>query len=181
MNNYFHDDFFSWVLSLFFKWKLKVVMDIRDLAFIESHYIKMMFLPTAWDNAENIDLEWININFPPLPRSSIPKEPGVYAFVVEPSLFSLEPASGLFYIGKATNLYNRISAYIGEQSKDFSRTTRPHIWRMLNQWKGHLKYYYSITNTVEEAENIEELMIKALRPHFNKQYDAETSQVMRAF
>jgi excinuclease UvrABC nuclease subunit len=106
---------------------------------------------------------------------------GVYAFVVEPNLFSLTSANGLFYVGKATNLYQRIGAYSGELSKEFSDSKRPHIWKMLNQWKGRIKYYYSTTDNVAAAENIEEEILKALRPPFNKQYDAETSQVMRAF
>jgi hypothetical protein len=38
-----------------------------------------------------------------------------------------------------------------------------------------------VTQDVAEAEEFEKEMLKAFRPHFNKQYDAETSQVMRAF
>jgi len=156
-------------------------MDVNDLAIIESHKIEVMFYPRSWEGAENLTLEWNIVNFPPTPRNLIPHRSGVYAFVVEPDLFSLVPANGLFYIGKATNLYQRIGAYISELSKDFERSTRPHIWNMLNRWNGHFKYYYSITENVEVAEQVEEEMLKALRPPFNKQYDAETSQVMRAF
>jgi len=156
-------------------------MSVLDLAFVESHYVKMMFYPEAWDEAVSHAMEWEVIDFPPNPRSAVPSESGVYAFVVEPSLFSLAPANGLFYVGKATNLYQRIGAYIGELSKEFSDSKRPYIWRMLNQWEGRFKYYYSITDDVLEAESIEEEMLKALRPPFNRQYDAETSQVMRAF
>ena len=156
-------------------------MNIKDLAFVESHYVKMMFYPEAWDDAVNLPLVWIDVNFPPNPRGCIPREPGVYAFVVEPNLFDFSPANGFFYIGKATNLYERIGAYIRELSKDLSDTQRPYIWRMLNQWDGRLKYYYSTTNDVAEAEDIEEEILTALRPPFNRQYKAETSIVMRAF
>lgn len=156
-------------------------MDVKDLAFVESHKVQMMFYPDAWDNAKHKDMEWIDVDFPPNPRSDIPDRPGVYAFVVEPCLFSLTPANGLFYVGKATSLYRRIGAYISELTKDFSDTRRPHIWKMLNQWNNRFKYYYSITTDVAEAEELEDEMLKALRPPFNKQYDAETSRVMRAF
>ena len=156
-------------------------MDVKDLAFIKSHYVKMMFFPDAWDSAQDAAMNWINVDFPPHPRSDIPDQPGIYAFVVEPKLFSFPPANGLFYIGKATNLYQRIGAYIGELSKDFSASKRPHIWDMLNKWSGRFKYYYSTTNNVAEAEVIEDEMIESLRPPFNKQYKAVTSQVMRAF
>lgn len=156
-------------------------MNIKDLAFIESHYVKIMFYPQAWDDAQDIEMDWVDVDFPPDPRSAIPKEPGVYAFVVEPNLFSLQSANGLFYVGKATNLYQRIGAYISELSKEFSDSSRPHIWKMLNQWDGRFKYYYSITEDVSVAEDIEDTILSALRPPFNKQYEAETSQVMRAF
>lgn len=154
---------------------------IRDLAFVESHYVKMMFYPQAWQSAQNSTRTWVETEFPPDPKSGIPNESGVYAFVVEPNMFSLSPANGLFYIGKATNLYQRIGAYISELSKGFLDSKRPHVWTMLNQWDGHFKYYYTITGDVSEAETLEEDMLKAFRPPYNKQYDAETSQVMRAF
>lgn len=156
-------------------------MNVMDLAYIESHKVNMMFYPEAWDNAPVIELDWTELDFPPNPRNLIPQEPGVYAFVIEPSLFSLEPVNGLFYVGKATNLYQRISAYISELSKDFIDTRRPLVWKMLNQWNGRIKYYYSTTEDVTRAELIEEEILKALLPPFNRQFDAETSQVMRAF
>ena len=84
-------------------------------------------------------------------------------------------------MGKATNLYQRIGAYIRERSLNFSDTRRPHIWRMINQWDGRLKYYFSTTENECDAKALEEEMINAFRPYFNRQYDAETSQVMRAF
>lgn len=156
-------------------------MDVRDLAFIKSHNVEIMFYPEAWDSVENIPMSWSCEDFPPSPRSIIPDQPGVYAFVVEPDLFSLSAANGLFYIGKAKSLYQRIGAYTRELRIDFSDTKRPRIWLMLDQWNGRLKYYYSVTDHVATAENHEDIMLKALRPPFNKRYDAATSQVMRAF
>lgn len=155
-------------------------MNINDLAIIESHYVRMMFYPNAWINNPALNLNWTNYDFPPKP-ADIPNKPGVYAFVVEPNLFSLNPANGLFYIGKATNLYQRIGAYKSELNTALTDTKRPLVWKMLHRWNGHLKYYFSTTNDVEEAEKIEQLMLNALRPPFNRQYEAETSKVMRAF
>ena len=155
--------------------------ELNDLAFEQSHFVPMIYLPPAWKPHEGMKREWVITDFPPVPRKKIKKAPGVYAFVVEPNIFSLIPASGLFYIGKATNLYDRIGAYIGELNKGFTQTRRPQIWRMLNLWNGHLKYYYTITDNVRLAEELEAKMIQAFRPHFNRQYDAETSKTMRAF
>ncbi|MDY7577260.1 hypothetical protein RGU70_02810 [Herbaspirillum sp. RTI4] len=154
---------------------------IHDLAFVKIHQVEMMFLPSAWRAAPSVSLTWHQFDFPPTPNVA-PKVPGVYAFVATPNIFNFDYAGGLFYVGKATSLHNRISAYIAEIGKDFAVSGRPAIWSMLNQWNGHLRYFYVTTATVEAAENLEEEMIEAFRPPFNKQYKAATtSRVMRAF
>lgn len=154
---------------------------ITDLAVQKFHIIEMMFLPSAWALAKNSSRTWHKCDFPPVPRNSIPKCSGVYVFVVQPNLFDFEQAGGLFYIGKATNLYERISAYIGEKNKDFIKSQRPLVWRMIDQWNSHLKYYFTITNDVTEAEELENEMLNAFRPYFNREYEAEVSRAERAF
>lgn len=154
---------------------------IHDLAFVHIHTVPMMFLPDAWRAAQNSARTWVGLTFPPEPRSDVPTNPGVYVFVVMPSIFDFVHSSGLFYVGKATNLYSRIGAYLSEKTKPLHVSTRPHIWRMINQWEGYLKYFYTITATVEEAEALETQMLNAFRPHFNRQYEGTLSQTMRAF
>lgn len=162
---------------------------LQDLAFQKFFKLEMMFLPDAWNEARNWLrsnpklCNWQTIEFPPQPqqRSSLPKTSGVYIFTLEPNIFDFNKTIAILYIGKATSIYDRIGSYIGELNKDFKNSNRPHIWRMINQWNGELKYYYMDTEDVEEAENFEEEMLKAFRPYFNKKYDAETSQIMRAF
>ena len=78
-------------------------------------------------------------------------------------------------------MYERISAYISEIGKDFKNTRRPHIWKMINRWDGHLKYYFTVTENVEEAEDLEDKMLTAFMPYFNRSYEAETSRNRRAF
>lgn len=158
-----------------------VSQDIQDLALLDFHKVEMLFLPPAWNAAPAIPCTWVGNDFPPSPRSSIPKQPGVYVFVVSTNVFDFPCANGLFYVGKATSLYERVGAYIGDENKRFLNTTRPLVWRMINVWSGHLKYFYATTADVAEAEHLERQMINALRPPFNRQYDATTSQTMRAF
>lgn len=158
-----------------------VSQDIQDLALLDFHKVEMLFLPPAWAAATPIPCAWVRSDFPPNPRSSIPKQPGVYVFVVMTDVFDFPCANGLFYVGKARNLYERISAYIGDENKRFLNSTRPLVWRMLNVWSGHLKYFYTTTADVNAAELLETQMMNALRPPFNRQYDATTSKTMRAF
>lgn len=153
---------------------------LNDLAHANNHLVEMMFLPQAWHTAKPVSLTWHQIDFPPSPNR-LPTRPGVYVFVATPNIFDFTWAGGLFYVGKATSLYKRISSYVAEIDKDFQTTRRPRVWRMVNQWQGHLKYFYTTTATVEMAENLEAEMIEAFRPPFNSQYAAETSREMRAF
>lgn len=158
-----------------------VHQDILDLAFLGYHNVDMLFFPPAWQAAPDIPCHWTCSDFPPNPRSSIPKKPGVYVFVVTTDVFNFPCANGLFYIGKATNLYERIGAYIGDENRRFLNATRPLVWKMLNLWSGHLKYFYTTTTDVAAAEHLETQMTNALRPPFNRQYDATISKSMRAF
>lgn len=156
---------------------------VRDLAYINQHHVEMFFFPKVWKEAvDQPNLKWKTFNFPPTPRRQIPKSPGVYAFVVEPNMFNFSPANGLFYVGKATSLYDRVGAYITDLNADYdSKNTRAHIWMMLNQWDTHLKYYYVTTNTVAEAEHLENQMILAFKPHYNVKLAAKPSREVRAF
>ena len=155
--------------------------DLYDLAFQGLHDVPMMFFPQAWKAAPNMPMLWKQNDFPPLSRKDIPKQPGVYIFVLMTDLFGFPHGNALFYIGKAKSLNKRIGAYIDEVDVHLLRTQRPLVWRMLNQWNGHLKYFYTITPDLPAAEQLESHMIEAFRPPFNRQYEGITSKTMRAF
>lgn len=154
--------------------------DIHDLALQSFHDVPMMFYPQAWKAAPHIPMSWSQADFPPKPRNGIPKKPGVYVFVVMTDLFGFPHGNALFYIGKATNLYERVGAYISDVDLHLLRTKRPLVWRMLNQWNGHLKYFFTTTPDADAAKQLEGHMIEAFRPPFNKQYEGRTSRTMRA-
>ena len=160
----------------------EVLTDICDLAIDGALYeVRMQYSKRAWSAAASSSHKWTELAFPPNPRSAVPKEPGVYVFIVHPNLFDLPHSSGLLYVGKASSLYNRVGAYISEIDKRLVSTQRPHIWRMVNVWNGHLRYVYTTTATVADAEDLEKRMLKALLPCFNKELPAETSIRQRAF
>jgi hypothetical protein len=155
--------------------------ELVDLAFQDGHHVKMLFYPLAWAKAPTMACSWVGNEFPPIPRAKIPKQPGVYVFLVKTDIFDFPHASGLFYIGKAKNLYERIGAYINDVDKKRLSATRPLVWRMLNQWDGHLQYFYTVTPDVTAAEVLENQMLSAFIPPFNKQFEATTSATVRAF
>lgn len=136
-----------------------------------------------WAKAPARTLTWHCVSFPPdrAARRGLPDDSGVYVFVAEPSLFSLPQTSTLLYVGKAKKIRSRIRAYISELKIRSGKTNRPHIWRMTNAWNGHLRYYYTTTTDVAAAEALEDEMLAALNPYFNKELPAELSQRVRAF
>jgi hypothetical protein len=136
-----------------------------------------------WAKAPPKSLTWASLKFPPdkATRRGLPNDAGVYVFVAEPDLFSLPQTSTLLYVGKAKKIRSRIRAYIAELKIRFAKSARPHIWRMTNVWHGHLKYYYTTTASVADAEALEDEMLVALNPYFNKEVPAELSQKVRAF
>lgn len=136
-----------------------------------------------WAKAPTRALTWQSVNFPPdfITRRTLPTDSGVYVFVAEPNLFSLTQTSTLLYVGKAKHINIRIRAYISELKLRSGKTARPHIWRMINAWHGHLRYYYTTTVDVDAAEALEDEMLAALNPYFNKELPAELSHRVRAF
>ena len=160
----------------------EVLGDIFDLAFHGSIFeVRMQYSTRAWNDAKSSSHAWTEVAFPPDPRSLVPDEPGVYVFVVKPDLFGLPATSGLLYVGKAKSLYDRVGHYMSEINKRHALTKRPHIWRMVNVWNGHLRYLFTTTATVTDAEDLEDRMLDALLPYFNKEFPAETSSRQRAF
>lgn len=157
------------------------VDQLNDIAVTKDHVVEMVFLPSAWSKAANSNRAWTSVPFPPVPRNQVPTQPGVYAFVVTPDLFDLDAASGLFYVGKATNLNSRIGEYIREIGGDLYKSKRPHVWKMVNRWNGSLRYFFTVTQDVVEAEALEEEMIDAFLPPFNKRLGATMSVKTRAF
>lgn len=147
------------------------------------HRVEMTFHPQSWQAYAytGTRLTWCEIDFPPekTVRAAIPKASGVYVFLVKSDIFDFPYVSGIFYVGKAKNLYGRISSYISEINHHNS--LRPLVWKMINNWHGHLKYLYTVTTDVKAAEALEDLMINAIHPYFNSDYSGDLSQPKRAF
>lgn len=134
-----------------------------------------------WERAPIDHHDWRKVSFPPESRADIPREPGVYVFVIEQELFGFPKYGLLAYVGKATSLYNRIGAYISDVGLPEDQASRPAVWRLLNQWEGYTSYYFTVTETVDLAEQLEDNMIAAMRPPFNRKYPSSISRTQRMF
>lgn len=72
------------------------------------------------------DLRWtepVGFELLRVDRVRLPRGPGLYLFTNHPG--PVEPGRGVLYLGKATNLYTRVSSYLKDPSElaIFSRTT----------------------------------------------------------
>lgn len=148
---------------------------------LKKHEVSVTCFPRAWEIGRNINCDWSVIDFPPGDLDTVPDEPGVYVFVVEPSLFGVLPVNTVFYVGKATKLRERIRSYIRELGLTPRRTRRQKINKMVRVWNGHLKYYFMVTDSVTDAENIEDIMIRSLIPPFNSTFGGEINAAQKAF
>lgn len=156
--------------------------DINDLAYKGAIYqVPIVFDVDELKKVKASKLAWHYLEFPPANKMDVPKEPGVYAFVIMPDIFNLSQVSSLLYVGMTKNFYNRIGAYLGEINSRFSSTVRPRVWRMLNVWHGHLRYYYTITADEKEAVKLEDEMLAALVPPMNGDLPATIGKKMKAF
>lgn len=160
-----------------------VITECNDLALGNDIYRAVMhFNAEEWSKSSSSPTYiWQEIDFPPPDVKKVPAKPGVYIFFVQPEIFGIPQSSGLMYVGKATSLKSRISSYIAEVDSPWSKTKRPMIWRMLNIWHGHLKYFFTATTTVTEAELLEEQMLQSLRPPMNRHIPGEIGKRARAF
>jgi len=159
------------------------ITDFNDLAFGKNIYgAEMLFDAREWSRSASVPAKkWDHVDFPPLDVKKIPAKPGVYIFFVQPDVFGIPQASGLMYVGKAKSLQSRIGSYIAEVDSPWAKTKRPMVWRMVNAWHGHLKYCYTTTATVTEAEQLEEQMLQSLQPPMNRHIPGEVGKRARAF
>ena len=159
-----------------------VLDDINDLAdFGSKFHVEMFYSTRQWKAVTNSAHTWTVIDFPPASTMSVPTTPGVYAFVVEPPLFDFPQAGGMLYIGKATQIRNRLGSYIRTINVSYASAERKLCWRMVNLWHGYLKYYFTPTVDAAAAKELEERMLEAFSPPVNTALPAKLSAKKRAF
>ncbi len=90
---------------------------------------------------------------------TIPSDPGVYRFLGEEDV--------VLYVGKAKNLFNRLTSYFGEKSNLPVKT------RALT--KNALRIEYTIVETEQDALLLENTLIKRYQPRYNVMLKDEKS------
>ena len=110
---------------------------------------------------------------------NIPREPGIYSFVIQPGIASYPYCSYLMYIGKTERtLRQRFREYLREQNNEAGR---PKILRFLNQYEGYLYFCYSTIREKERIGKIEDALLDAFLPPCNRDFSSSIRRIIGAF
>jgi hypothetical protein len=133
--------------------------------------------PQQWRRCAALrGVTWRRIKYVPSEIRTLPNAPGIYAFVVSPSVAGAPDFNYLLYIGKAERqtLRQRCSQYRYEPRK---RKPRVHIVRMLKNWRSHLHLYYAPVRGNVTA--VEDRLLEAFIPPCNPDLPAELAAIGR--
>lgn len=156
---------------------------VNDLAMnIEArgHRHTLLLWPKLWQQWKPpVELKWKGKPFSPSSKRSIPNKPGVYAFVIQPSVPPELPISVLMYIGMSDRpLRERFHDYLREMNDP---SGRPAINIMLRMYDGYLHFYCASVAEPAKTKKVEDHLIETLAPPMNKQYPAKISRIIGAF
>jgi hypothetical protein len=146
-------------------------LNFKEEAKISQHVKKFLLLPNFWSEPTNqlpITLKWECQKFNEINLSKIPASRGIYAFVLVPEYNNFIETKYLFYTGKTNRtLRKRYRDYLNEKAG--KGKPRKKVFKMLNQYNGHLYFYYSKITNPSDVDECEECMINTFVPQVNTQ------------
>ena len=99
-------------------------------------------------------------------RSKIPRDKGIYCFVLQPKLVNFFETTYLFYIGKTNRtLWVRYKEYLDEQAG--KGKPRNKVFEMLNQYTDYLYFYYTSIPASADVDSCEEKLLNIFVPRVN--------------
>lgn len=140
----------------------------------------------AWKRYSNpAVLAWDRVRFVASKRPQVPDAPGIYTFVVRPSLPNFIDDGYVMYIGQtgaatsAHTLRERFGDYLREK-RDPAK--RPGIVYLLNKWSGHIYFCFAQVDTsIVNLKALERDLNDAILPPFTKlDFSAEIRQLRNA-
>ena len=136
-----------------------------------QYHIKRFFLyPGHWEDPANqmpFSLTWQSRKFSARNLRTIPKQPGVYAFTINPEYAGFFETKYLCYIGKTNrDLHTRFAEYVNEGLG--KGKPRPKVFEMLKQYSGYLHFNFAVLPTAAQVDEAEDKLINTFVPHVNK-------------
>lgn len=113
--------------------------------------------------------KWTSVEFVEANRIVLPTDSGVYMFVAEPHLASIQDHSYIFYVGKATNLRTRYGEYLKEKKCKLAHN-RKSVVKFLNHLECYLYFHYTLIPS-SELDKAEGYLKDNIDPPANTQTD----------
>jgi len=121
---------------------------------------------------------WSIVPFRKAATKSIPPAiHGIYTFVIDPGVCSHPKSSFIAYVGKADRM--TIRARFQSYLRDKKKLKRPQITYLLNKYARHLEFCFFAVPQAHPIGIIEDALIAALDPPFNRDQPAEVSLIRR--
>ena len=148
---------------------------------LSAHRYTFSLWPRQWAAYNLLDqFHWEIYPFQQDQSENIPREPGIYSFVIQPGIISYPECSYLMYIGRTERtLRERFMEYFREQRNE--ERGRPRLLRLLNQYEGYLHFCCSIIQQKERLEEIEYALCDAFLPPFNRDFSSSIRRIIGAF
>ena len=160
--------------------KNDIVSERRERKQLRAHTWPFSMWPQRWISYNLPDqFNWKIYPFRRDQINNIPDQPGIYSFVVQPSIASYSYCSYLMYIGKTTRpLQKRFEEYFLEQNNPAGR---PLILDLLNDYQGYIHFCCSVISQRERIDEIENALVAAFLPPCNDQFPAGVRRISKAF
>ena len=114
--------------------------------FLREHSFKVFLWPAAWKDAKvPVPLNWSEVEFTAASRNLIPKEKGIYAFVIEICDSIMPPHGVIAYIGQTGHesggtLRKRFGEYLRDKGRG---SKRPLVEDLFTLWSADLKFCFA--------------------------------------
>lgn len=125
-------------------------------------------------------LKWKRVRFSKTGVRSLPDDKmGLYTFIAEPQIAGHSAVRYLLYVGEAQDqsLRKRVTSYLYESAKEKPRV---HVSEMLAKFPNHLWLYFAVVDDRSSIPKIEEQLLEAFLPPFNREWPATVRSLVKA-
>jgi hypothetical protein len=138
--------------------------------------------PSRWKDymTSGPKLTWKRVRFTKQGVSKLPgNQQGLYTFIAEPQIAGHTCVRYLLYVGEAQgqSLRGRVTSYLYESQK---AKPRIHISEMLQKFPDHLWLYFAVVKDVKTITKIEDQLLAAFLPPFNRDFPATVANFVKA-
>jgi hypothetical protein len=149
----------------------------------KTYTIEFTIWPKLWRKylrGPQTRFRWRSYPFNSRSKGSVPETAGIYTFVVNPDI-AQHCCSYLMYVGRTVNqtLRERFAEYLREKRNS---NGRPQIVWLLNKYSDRNLFFCCTTcDKTDDIEKLEEDLIEAFVPPFNRRIPGKVGRIKRAF